>query len=414
MARKIFFSSFLLIAFFLIALHIAPSSYAQQTCDEVCGLSSRYGYCTAGGNPDPYGGCQTNYYEYCGNNPSVLCYCCTHPFPTITPPPPAYPPCTGWDGPDPSNFCRNFHSCTPGSTSDLCYQHQGRCVGGYCYPQDCRCGHSLYDCEGGYTCQTIPDNDSCNPSLPLSSRSCRPGYINCTLGAGQISCTIDDQCESECGSPIAYCQFPSGRCYVPSSCGALSEGAGSCTSAANCPLARQRGEMDCGPSLTCCAPAPNVCQGMFGNQGQCYWFNCPVDMQFEGFNPPMDDIGCPPLRACCTDEHIEWSERDALNPRCVAGIGQEGIKTAVGCIPITSNANLLSFILRWAVGVGGGTAFILIIVAGYLIMTSAGDPQRAKAGRELLGAAIAGLLMIIFSVYILDVVGLRILQLPGF
>jgi hypothetical protein len=46
-------------------------------------------------------------------------------------------------------------------------------------------------------------------------------------------------------------------------------------------------------------------------------------------------------------------------------------------------------------------------------MTSGGDPRKAKAAKELLTSAIAGLLMIIFSVYILDLIGIRILNIPG-
>jgi hypothetical protein len=55
----------------------------------------------------------------------------------------------------------------------------------------------------------------------------------------------------------------------------------------------------------------------------------------------------------------------------------------------------------------------LIVIAGFFIITSSGDPRRAKAGKELLTSAIIGILMIIFSVFLLDVIGIRILHLPG-
>jgi hypothetical protein len=90
-----------------------------------------------------------------------------------------------------------------------------------------------------------------------------------------------------------------------------------------------------------------------------------------------------------------------------------GVNTAISCIPVSTNNAFLQFIFPWAIGVAGGTSFVLIVVAGFLIMSSAGDPQKAKAGKELMGAAVAGLLMIIFSVYILDVIGIRIFRLPG-
>ena len=88
--------------------------------------------------------------------------------------------------------------------------------------------------------------------------------------------------------------------------------------------------------------------------------------------------------------------------------------TAIGCIPISNTDKLIGFILRWAIGIGGGIAFILIIIAGFQIMTSSGNPERIKAGQELLTSAITGIILLIFSVFILEIVGVRILGIPGF
>ncbi|MEK7061621.1 MAG: hypothetical protein AAB954_03085, partial [Patescibacteria group bacterium] len=74
----------------------------------------------------------------------------------------------------------------------------------------------------------------------------------------------------------------------------------------------------------------------------------------------------------------------------------------------------LSFVLKWAVGIGGGIAFLLIIYAGFMIMTSAGNPERLKAGQELLTSAISGLILLIFSVVILKIIGVDILGLNSF
>jgi len=87
--------------------------------------------------------------------------------------------------------------------------------------------------------------------------------------------------------------------------------------------------------------------------------------------------------------------------------------TAIGCLPVGNQNDFLIFILTWALGIAGGIAFLLIIFAGFLIMTSGGDKQKLQAGKELLTAAVSGLLLLIFSVFILDLVGLRILQIPG-
>lgn len=88
--------------------------------------------------------------------------------------------------------------------------------------------------------------------------------------------------------------------------------------------------------------------------------------------------------------------------------GGDKIDTAIGCIPLFSNNSLVEFVgflLRWGGGIAGGIGMILIIYSGYMIMTSAGDPKKVQAGKELLGSSIAGITMIIFAVFILRLIG---------
>ncbi len=101
--------------------------------------------------------------------------------------------------------------------------------------------------------------------------------------------------------------------------------------------------------------------------------------------------------------------RPGFSPFC-NGVG---INTAIGCIPTNDINNFLAFILRWAMGVAGGIAFLLIVYSGFLILTSVGNPQKLTAGKELLTASLAGLILLIFSVFLLDIIGVRIFRLPG-
>jgi hypothetical protein len=94
--------------------------------------------------------------------------------------------------------------------------------------------------------------------------------------------------------------------------------------------------------------------------------------------------------------------------------GNQGIPTALGCIPVGNTNSFIAWLLRWGIGIGGGISFMLIVVASFQIMTSSSDPTRLKAGQELLTSAIAGLIMLIFSIFILKVIGVDILGLPGF
>ena len=89
------------------------------------------------------------------------------------------------------------------------------------------------------------------------------------------------------------------------------------------------------------------------------------------------------------------------------------IDTAVGCINISNETSFIKNILQWAIGIGGGIAFLLILYSGFIIITSQGDPKKLQAGQELLSSAILGLILLIFSVFILRVIGVDLLAIPG-
>ena len=105
------------------------------------------------------------------------------------------------------------------------------------------------------------------------------------------------------------------------------------------------------------------------------------------------------------------STRRVVDPN--ANCGNGFITTAIGCVPIRSTQDFVNWFLRWAIGISGGIAFLLIVMASFQIMTASGDPQKLQGGRELLTAAISGLILIIFSVFLLRLIGVTILQIPG-
>lgn len=100
-----------------------------------------------------------------------------------------------------------------------------------------------------------------------------------------------------------------------------------------------------------------------------------------------------------------------FNPQQIAA---QCTETALGCIPTGDINEFAAWFLRWAIGIGGGIAFLLIIFGGFQIITSAGNPERIKAGKEQLTSAIFGLLFLVFSVFLLRLIGVDILRLPGF
>ncbi len=100
---------------------------------------------------------------------------------------------------------------------------------------------------------------------------------------------------------------------------------------------------------------------------------------------------------------------------CVGGTdtGTEGIWTAIGCIK-RDPTEIVQNLLKVGLGMGGGVALLMILAAGFLYSISQGDPKRTGEAKELITAAITGLLFIIFSVVILQFIGYTVLKIPGF
>ena len=120
-----------------------------------------------------------------------------------------------------------------------------------------------------------------------------------------------------------------------------------------------------------------------------------------------------PLCFCADENDPVYNPR----PPALASVGSDiicdtetgGINTAIGCIPFGNINVLVGFFLRWALGIAGGIALILIIISAFQIATSAGDPKKLQAGRELFFAAITGILFLVFSVFILRFIGVNVL-----
>ena len=91
----------------------------------------------------------------------------------------------------------------------------------------------------------------------------------------------------------------------------------------------------------------------------------------------------------------------------------EDADTALGCIP-TEPAELVKWILKYAILMGGGIAFLLSVWGGATILLSAGNPEKINEGRDIIVSAISGLLFIVFSVFLLRLIGVDILGIPGF
>lgn len=91
----------------------------------------------------------------------------------------------------------------------------------------------------------------------------------------------------------------------------------------------------------------------------------------------------------------------------------DNFNTAFGLMG-TDSASLTKSIFGILLSFSGGLALLLIIRSGYTLMTSQGNPQRVQEGRDQLVAAIVGLVFLIFSFVLLQLIGYDLLRIPGF
>jgi hypothetical protein len=90
-----------------------------------------------------------------------------------------------------------------------------------------------------------------------------------------------------------------------------------------------------------------------------------------------------------------------------------GAWTAIGCLGGETPNDFIASFLKIGTGLGGGVAFLLILFSGFQRITSAGNPEKLHEAKELMTAAVSGLLLIIFSIFLLRLIGVDILQIPG-
>lgn len=224
------------------------------------------------------------------------------------------------------------------------------CQGGYCKEQTLTCGELHTPC-----C------DEPNPNC-ISGLVCQGGYCESpttstpTPSCGmpfQNCCPTEPRCVSPYGESIMICQ---GNSCVPESTACGSLGQPCC-----------EGEPQCTTTNTEC------------REGYCRSMLLPTP------TPTGEDAST---------------------------VGS--IETAIGPIDVSSPEAFVNKILTFALGIGGGIAILLIIIGGVQVLTSAGNPEKAKAGKELITSAVSGLLLIVFAVFLLKLIGKDILKIPDF
>ena len=106
-------------------------------------------------------------------------------------------------------------------------------------------------------------------------------------------------------------------------------------------------------------------------------------------------------------------EEDVAYEKCTACFGDGGVWTAVGCIP-SDPESVVKTIITIGLTLAGAVVLVMILVGAFMLSVSQGDPNITKEAKEIITSAIMGLLFVIFSVAILQFIGVNILRIPGF
>jgi hypothetical protein len=91
-----------------------------------------------------------------------------------------------------------------------------------------------------------------------------------------------------------------------------------------------------------------------------------------------------------------------------------GVWTGLGCFSSDLSTIIRDKVFGWGIGLAGMISLFCILYAAFQIQTSSGNAEKVKKAQELLTSCIMGLMLIIFSVFILKLIGVNILRLPGF
>ena len=151
-----------------------------------------------------------------------------------------------------------------------------------------------------------------------------------------------------------------------------------------------------------------------------------ADIEVASTNGSIGELVKDPL---FSDTPSEDSSNDPPPPPppCVRGLDKNGQETSnpgeiVKCLVVstalgdinTEPAGFVKSIFGLILGLSGGIALLLIIISGYRLMAARGNPEALQAARDQLISAIIGLIFIIFSLVILEIIGVDILKIPGF
>lgn len=101
---------------------------------------------------------------------------------------------------------------------------------------------------------------------------------------------------------------------------------------------------------------------------------------------------CPATPTCPDLASLGVEDKSAFLPDCVYYEGTPSAKCC-GCRNVNVLVDLLVVTANWLFGIAGGAALLVFVYGGFVILTAAGG-ERVKKGRDIIVAAVIGLIII--------------------
>lgn len=95
---------------------------------------------------------------------------------------------------------------------------------------------------------------------------------------------------------------------------------------------------------------------------------------------------------------------------CINCVGKGGIWIAIGCVDPTP-VGIMTRLVQTGIGVMGGVALLQIMYAGLMYQT--GNKEKIAKARSQIDATLIGLAVLVFSILILEVIGVNILDVTS-
>lgn len=110
----------------------------------------------------------------------------------------------------------------------------------------------------------------------------------------------------------------------------------------------------------------------------------------------------------------KYVTNDKEHDACLACAKRDAFMTGLGCIPTDIEGFITGFLLTLGIGFSGLFSIGCIIYSAIMIQISQGNAEKIGQAQEQIKACVFGLLIIMFSILILRIIGIDILQIPGF